>query len=49
MAKARGWGRGLGLKDRIRMKGQGHGVGPWVKGGQAGGLGKGGTGFVTLS
>ena len=34
--RARGWGRGLGLKDRIRMKGQGSGVGPWVKGGQAG-------------
>ena len=33
--RARGWGRDLGLKDRIRMKGQGSGVGPWVKGGQA--------------
>ena len=28
--------RGLGLKDRIRMKGQGGGVGAWMKGDQAG-------------
>ena len=28
--------RGFGLKDRIRMKGQGSGVGPWVKGGWEG-------------
>ena len=34
--RARGGGRGLELKDRIRMKRQGGGVGPWVKGGQAG-------------
>ena len=34
--RARVWGRGLGLKDRIRMKGQGGGVGAWVKGGWAG-------------
>ena len=42
--RARVWGRGLGLKDRIRMKGQGGGVGAWVKGvGQ--GLGQGGYWF----
>ena len=34
--RARGSGKGFGLKDRIRMKGQGGVVGPWVKGGQAG-------------
>ena len=34
--RARGWGRGLELKDRIRMKRQAGGVGHWVKGSQAG-------------
>ena len=44
MAKGKGLVRGLGLKDRIRMKGQGGGVGAWVKGvGQ--GLGQGGHWF----
>ena len=44
-----GWGRGLGLKDRIRIKGQGGGVGAWVKGGQAVAWARGTTGFVTQS
>ena len=39
--RARGWGKGLGLNDRIRMKGQGGGVGAWVKGGWAGALARG--------
>ena len=34
--RAKGWGRGLGLKDSIRMKGQGGEVEAWVKWGQAG-------------
>ena len=42
--RARGWGRGLGLKDRTRVKEQGCGVGAWVNGvGQ--GLGQGGHWF----
>ena len=32
MAKGKGWGRGLGLKGRTRVKGQMGGVGTWVKG-----------------
>ena len=49
MAKGKGVGRDLGLKDRIRMKGQCGGVGAWVKGGQAGVWAREATGFVTQS